>query len=848
MSQHYLAPMFSPTTVALIHAQDERGVSAMALYKNLLESGFVGELFPVGYVDPAKVAEKLPERPDLAVINVPAEHLFQILEACNTRRVRSAVILSDLDAHPVSRATAVRDLGELARRARLPILGVGAGGLMRPHLRLNASLAPHGGRAGSVAFVTPSTALGTAMLDWLQGTEMGLSCLVMTGENTWLSPGAVLDFLVGDRATECIMLHLEQLPDARGFLSALRAAARIKPVIVLKSCRDDGDAVFDAALRRAGAVRVSSFGALAAATSALVSGTRPLIDGVGMLANGEGLLTLARDRAAGLLPIPSAINVGNLAHAEDLKTALQSLERDPTIGGSIVTLAPQVTMDMDAAAEALAAHAQTTGRPLIVCLLGDARVASARRTLLAARVPCFRTAEAAVDGYIAMVTFYQNQQMLLQTPESRSPQTEIDPAGAHMLIESVLTERRKILNEMESKALLAAFGVAVTQTMFVHSANEAILVAEQLGFPVAMKVHSPDIGNKSDVGGVRLNVANALAVRNAYNDILAVVGERLPEARIEGISVQPMSNKPNGRELAISVRQDDIFGPVIRLGASGAMIEELQHAANALPPLNSFLASDLIRRSEIAPALGEFHGMPPIEITALEQVLLKVSELICELPAIRDLDINPLIVDENGALAVDASAVLHHPARASADRYAHMAISPYPSHLVKTIQLADGADIVLRPIRPEDAEIEQRFVRDLSDESKYFRFMDTMNELSQKMLIRFTQIDYDREMAIIAVTQQEGRELQIGVARYVMNPDGESVEFALVVADEWQNRGLGSRLMLSLFDAARLRGFKIIEGDVLHNNRGMLKLMASLGFTVAPSPDDPTIRRVIKML
>jgi acetyltransferase len=348
-----------------------------------------------------------------------------------------------------------------------------------------------------------------------------------------------------------------------------------------------------------------------------------------------------------------------------------------------------------------------------------------------------------------------------------------------MLIEAVLHERRKLLSEMESKAILRAFRIPVAQTMVAHTPTESLLLAEQIGFPIAMKIDSPDILHKSEVGGVRLNITNAPAARNAYHDIIETVKKRHPTARINGLSIEPYLARPNGRELMIGVSRDPIFGPIITFGAGGTEVEVFSDRAVALPPLNRFLARDLIRSTRASKLLGEFRNMPPVNLEAIEDVLLHVSQMICELPWLQELDLNPLIVDENGGIAADARIVIDY-AAPSGDRYAHMAIHPYPVHLIQEWELPDGRTVTIRPIRPEDAEREQQFVIAMSDESKYYRFMDTIRELTQTMLVRFTQIDYDREMALVAtLPDAEGKEVQIGVARYVTNPDGESVEFAL---------------------------------------------------------------------
>ena len=425
-----------------------------------------------------------------------------------------------------------------------------------------------------------------------------------------------------------------------------------------------------------------------------------------------------------------------------------------------------------------------------------------------------------------------------------------------MLVESVLAERRKVLTEMESKALLAAFHIPVTKTILARNVNEAIMIATQLGFPVALKIDSPDITHKSDVMGVALNVVNAVGVRDTFIEMTQRVARLLPDARINGVTVQNMSSQKRGREIYIGLVTDDPFGPVIVFGAGGTMIELMNDRAMELPPLNQFLARRLIDRSRVAETLGEWRGAAPVNMEALEQVLLRVSEMVCELPQLREMDINPIIVDESGALAVDARIVVEN-AAPSARNYSHLAILPYPSQYEQTWPLRGGGEYTVRPVHPDDASMLQDFVRDLSPESRYFRFVSSMQELPATMLARFTLIDYDREMALVAVQRErsigaDGEVVEtsrmLGVSRYITNPDRSSCEFSLVVADDLKGKGLGSRLMLSIMEFAREKGLTEIEGLVLANNPSMLKLMRSLGFHIKPFPEDADFKLVTQAL
>ncbi len=488
--------------------------------------------------------------------------------------------------------------------------------------------------------------------------------------------------------------------------------------------------------------------------------------------------------------------------------------------------------------------------------MGDQPVAAAREIINRAGIATFRTPEAAVDAFSNIASFYQNQQLLQQTPPPLSQLAKPDLAGAHILIESVLAERRKVLTEMESKALLAAFHIPITQTILAHNANEAMLIASQIGYPVALKIDSPDIAHKSDVQGVVLNVLNATSVRDIYNDMIATVRRLRPDARINGVTIQKMSGKKHGRELYIGVVTDQPFGPVITFGAGGTMIELINDRAVELPPLNQFLSQRLIQRVRSAETLGEWRGAPAVRSEAIEHVLLRVSEMVCALPQLREMDINPLIVDETGALAVDARVVIDN-AQPLLHSYDHLSILPYPSSYTQEWPMRGGGQYTLRPIQPDDAEMLQAFVRKLSDRSRYYRFVSSLRELSVPMLARYTLIDYDREMALVAVYKErtatgDGEftetERMIGVSRYIANPDLTSCEFSLVVDDDFSGQGLGSRLMLSIMEVARHKGLSEIDGLVLVKNTNMLKLMKNLGFQVQTYAEDPDFKLCSKTL
>jgi acetyltransferase len=506
-----------------------------------------------------------------------------------------------------------------------------------------------------------------------------------------------------------------------------------------------------------------------------------------------------------------------------------------------------VLSDPAGTAEALITVAAKTRKPVLACWMGASRVAEAQALFAENRLPHFDSPEVAVEAISFLATHHRNQKLLVQSPGPLSDRETPDVEGARLIIEGVMAEGRKTLGTVEAKAILSAFRIPTMQAVLARTPNEALMASQALGFPVVMKINSPDIAHKSEVDGVRLNVTDAQSVRRTFGEIVERARSLRPEAEITGVTVEHMVSKRAARELMIAVVRDAVFGPIISFGAGGAELEVLEDRALGLPPLNDFIIETLIDHTRVARLMGAHRHMPAMNRRALARILQRVSEMVCELPEIVEMDINPLIGNEEAVIAVDARIRVRYPPP-QMPTYGHMAIHPYPIHLVERVQLPDGTDLTIRPIRPEDAEMEQHFVRGLSEQTKYFRFMQAIKELTPEMLVRFTQIDYDREMALIGVVEQDGREVQVGVARYMARPGGNACEFAIVVSDHWRNRGIGARLMRSLMQNARTRGIRAMEGEVLTANTRMLALVQSLGFRIERDRTDPGIKLVHKIL
>jgi acetyltransferase len=888
MDKHYLTPLFSPQSVLVFAgnlAQAENAFAqAQALHDNLTAQRFSGELHFVDIHTSGTLADLALARADLAIIALPHDEVSAALEVAGRMKCKAALVLSAGMGADLS-----VELKRIARRAGMHLLGPNCLGLQRPLTGLNASLAGPLAAKGPLALVSQSGALTSSILDWARSNSVGFSAVVSLGPNTVVDLADVLDFLAADAQTQSIVVYMEGIRNARRFMSALRAAANAKPVVVLKAGRKPAgnaaalthsgakvgsDDVFAAALRRAGAVRVRSFVELFSAAKCLASRYRPVGKRLAIVTNGGGPGVLAADwiselgltlgrlspavaeelrpHISPLASLVDLIDLGEDAHPDCYTRALEAAAKDSGVDGLLAIFSPKHGVDTMGVAEALATLKPKLRKPLLACWMGDTAVGSARQVLSQANIPNFRTPEAAVGAFSNIATFYQNQLLLQQTPPPLSHLAQPDVEGARLLIESVLAERRKVLTEMESKALLAAFHIPVTQTILARNANEAMMIATQLGYPVALKIDSPDISHKSDVDGVALNLANATAVRDTFNDMVQSVARVRPDAHINGVTIQKMAPTRRGREIYVGLVTDDPFGPVIAFGAGGTMIELINDRAMALPPLNQFLARSLIERARVAETLGEWRGASAANINAIEQILLRVSEMVCELPQLREMDINPIIVDEHGAVAVDARIVIDQAPHSARD-YSHLAILPYPAHHEQVWPLRGGGQYTIRPIRPDDAQMLQALVKGMSPESRYFRFVSSLTELPPGMLSRFTLIDYDREMALVAVhqtrePQDDGSvnitERIVGVSRYVTNVDGTTCEFALAVADDFGGKGLGSRLMLSIMEVAREKGLAEIEGLVLVNNPGMLRLMKSLGYTIKPYAEDADFRLV----
>lgn len=889
MFRHTLAPLLAPRGVALVGASEREGALGRIVFENLI-AGQRDDLYAVNPKHAAVLGRPcypniagLPQPPELAVVVTPARTVPGILEQAGSAGVKAAVVLSSGfgEAGEEGKKLQAEALAA-ARRHGLRLLGPNCLGLMRPDVGLDATFSRTPARPGRLGLVSQSGAICAAILDWAHSAEIGFSSVVSLGAAADVDFGEVLDFLLSDPSTDAILMYIEGVRDARRFMSALRAAARTKPVIALKVGRHaagsraasshtgalvGSDAVFDAALRRSGTVRVKTYTQLFAAARILASGRLAKGDRLAIVTNGGGPGVMAADAVAengvalaALAPdtiarldavLPPQWSHGNPidiigdAPAGRFSAAVSAALADPGVDALLAMYCPVAVTPPEAAAQAVIEGSRGSSKPLLTAWLGSIKPDQSRALFENHGVPEFYTPEIAVEAFSFLAAYNRNQALLLEVPRAlagTAAEQHPDLAAANEIRDGALRTGRLTLSEHEAKALLRAFGVPVPPSPVVATREAAVAAAESIGYPVVLKIHSPDILHKSDVGGVRLNLRNAEMVAGAFDGMLRHAKGWRPDARIEGAVVQPMLRYPHSREVLIGVATDAVFGPVISFGTGGVAVEAVRDSAVALPPLNATLARELMGRTRVHRLLAAYRDVPAADLDALVAILLGVSCMVCVLPWLKEMDLNPVIAHPNGAVIADARIAID-PARLDAPpRYGHMAIHPYPAELEGELQLMDGSTVPSRPIRPEDAALESGFFERLSEHSRYMRFRSHMPHLTPKLLERFTQLDYDRELALVAL--EPGAEEFIAVGRYAPNADGRSAEFALTVADPWQGRGVGHALLERLCECAREAWYEALYGYIFDSNRDMLELAERLGFErVSSEAGDVTVVR-----
>lgn len=881
--------LFSPASVALIGASAREGSIGSVLARNLYRAGFEGPIMPVNPkyravhgVSTYPDIDSLPTTPDLGVVATPADIVPDIVAQLGRRGARAAVVISAGFAEGGSEhgRALQQAMLDAAKPYNLRVVGPNCLGVIVPGAGLDASFAHIAPAGGRLAFVTQSGAIVTSIIDWAHSHGIGFSHMVSLGDMSDVDFGDMLDYLANDSHASAILLYIEAVTNTRKFMSAARAAARTKPVIVVKAGRHaegaraaashtgalaGSDAVYDAALRRAGTLRVFSLEELFDAAATLAMPWRPQGDRLAILTNGGGIGVLATDavidegaRLAELTPetvdklnaaLPATWSHGNPvdivgdAPGSRYADALRVLCGAPGVDAVLVLNCPTAVASGVEAAEAIIGVVESEKcRDVLTSWVGDSTAQQARELFSGRRIATYETPEQAVRAFMHMVNYRRNQETLMETPPSAPEESTPDLARARAAIERALGEGREWLMEHEAKEVLDAYGVPVSRTRLAATAGEAAAAAAEFEGPVALKISSPDITHKSDVGGVALDLRGSEVVREAAEAMARRVAEKAPGARVAGFTVQPMIRRPGAYELILGLAEDAQFGPVALFGQGGTAVEVINDKAVGLPPLNMHLALEMMSRTRIFNQLRGYARAPAVDLDAIALALIRVSQIAIDIPEVLELDINPLLVDASGVIALDARI---RAGQGAATGTARLAIRPYPRELEEDITLGDGSTLWLRPIRPEDEPALQAAFAKLTPREVQLRFFVPMKTLSHMAAARFTQIDYDREMALILTRHGVPGKTEIyGVVRLIADPDNERAEYAIIVNHDMTGQGLGIYLMRRIIDYARARGIGEIYGDVLRENETMLKVCRIFGFTQSDIPDEPSEVRV----
>lgn len=878
-----LDPFFQPDSVAVIGASATPGSIGQTIMRNLMRSDFNGVVYPV---NPRRRAvfgvhcyprlSDVPDRVDLAVIATPAATVPGVVRECVERDVKGAIIISAGFAEIGTAGRALEAEIRDVARGRMRIIGPNCLGVIRPAANFNASFASATPSAGSVALLSQSGAILTSILDWARDRNIGFSSFVSVGSMLDVDMADLIDYLADDPQTKSILLYLESVGNVRRFLSAARAVARTKPVIVVKAGRHEAgaraaashtgaiagrDAVFDAAFRRVGILRVTTIPELFNMAEILALQPPPQGPSLAIITNAGGPGVMATDAlmlAGGKLAELSAATVAALNEAlpaawshsnpidilgdappDRFRRAIEVCAADPHVDGILVLLTPQAMTNPSETARQVAPFAHLRGKPLLASWLGGHDVREGRGILNLAGIPTFESPEAAIQAFLNMVRYRRNLDLLYEAPAVVPEDVQPDIGQVQSIIATVRADERELLTEVEAKQVLSAYGVPVNPTEAATNVEEAVRAAGAVGYPVVLKLLSATVTHKSDVGGVQLGLRSEADVRDAFARIQSNLVERGQAAAFDGVTVQPMIEGQN-YELIVGSSLDPQFGPVLLFGAGGVLVEILKDTALALPPLTRTLARRMLERTKIYEALQGVRGRAPVPLAELELLLVRFSRLVADVPDIAEIEINPLVIHGRTITALDARATLA-PRGADATPAPRLAIHPYPNQYTAPFRLKDGREVLVRTIRPEDEAMIVELHARHSDRTLWMRFFSLVRTLSRESLIRFCHLDFDREMAFVAVWRDAAQRPQIvGVARYYLHTGTGEAEFAVVVTDDWQGQGLGRHLLQRVIDVARERGVRELNGPVLRENSGMLQLVRALGFSIETT-DDPTV-------
>ncbi|MBP2299891.1 bifunctional acetate--CoA ligase family protein/GNAT family N-acetyltransferase [Azospirillum picis] len=887
MTVRNLDKLFKPASIALIGASRKPGTVGAVVARNLFQAGFDGPVMPVNQTERAvegvltyKTVDSLPITPDLGVICTPPDTVAATVDALGKRGTKAAIVMTN-----GMTAEQIQSMLDAAKPYLMRVLGPNSLGAMVPGRGMNASFAPVAPRKGDVALVAQSSMVLTSIADWATSRGIGFSHLVSLGDRGDVDFGDLLDYLASDVTVRAILLYIESITHARKFMSAARSASRQKPVIVIKAGRSDeaqeaaashtgalavSDAVYDAVFRRAGVLRVNDLAELFDAAGTLGTGVPITGDRLAILTNGGGMGVMATDKliqAGGRLaalgaetqealartlgpqpggPFRNPLRIGADATPKRYAEALNALMQDTGNDAVLVLHCPSALTDSAAIAQAVAETVQANKarrHPVLTSWIGDQSAVGARKLFADSRIPTYSGPSEAVRAFMHLVRYRRSQELLMETPPSVAEDFQPDEITVKKVVSRAMAEKREWLSEYEAKRVLAAYGIPVVDTRVAATPADAANAARVIGGPIALKILSHDITHKSDVGGVVLGLTSPEQVRAEAEAMLGRVAELAPEARIEGFTVQEMAVRPDAYELIVGMTENEMFGPVLLFGEGGIGVEVVEDYALALPPLNMKLATEQMGRTRIHKQLQGYRSRAAVDLDAVALTLNKVSQLVVDFPEIAEMDINPLLADADGVTALDARIKVGVPALPGATR---LAIRPYPKALEDRITIRDGRQFLVRPILPEDEPLVHHLVENQTAEDLRLRFFAPLKRLSHQAAARLTQIDYDREMGLIAVgpDPQTGDTIMYGVVRITADPDNRRAEYAVMVRSDMKGQGLGFILMNKILDYARSRGIKEVYGEVLRENTNMLNMCRALGFVRKENLDEPGVVEV----
>lgn len=876
MSVHNLDRIFQPKSIAVVGASEKRGRIGSTILNNLIAGGFKGALYPINpnrdTISGLKAypgIEDAPQTIDLAVVATPIESVPAIVEVAARAEVGGLVIISAGGKEIGARGREVEQaIAAAARGSDLRIIGPNCLGIITCGNGVNASFAKQMPLPGKMAFISQSGAVCTSVLDLSLKEQIGFSHFISLGSMLDVDFGDMIDYLGDAPDVNSIVMYVESLTRFRNFMSAARSVSRVKPIIALKAGRTQAgaraaashtgalagdDDVYDAAFKRAGIVRVKTFEELFDCAELVAKQPRPRGPALAVVTNAGGPAVMATDFLSDYGVEPAILNPATIAKLDKIlpphwsrgnpidmlgeaspevyrqvvETCLDAAEID----GLLIMLSPVAMDDPTDVAKAIAGLLQGKSFPVLAAWIGGPGVEKGREVLNNAGVPTFDTPERAVRAFMDLCQYSRNIEMLQEIPPRLSRKLEFDRLKAKVVIRETLENEDHLLTEVEAKNLLSAYGIPVNKIEIALNGEEAVRQAGQIGYPVVMKIHSRDISHKTEAMGVRLDLRNAADVREAFRQIMDSAHKFNPEAVIEGVSVQSMVGE-KGIELIIGAKKDRDFGPVILFGMGGVMTEILADRAVALPPINRLLARKLMEETKVFRLLRGHRGQPPANLELLEEILVRLSQLVTDFAEIEELDINPLIVSKDRAVAVDARVILGKPKVPTPH---HLVISPYPNEHEVRVSVPGLKNLLIRPIRPEDAPLLKELFESLSKRSIYLRFFTPLKRMDSRMLARFTQIDYDRHIALAAIADTDTEEKLLGVARVILENNLRKAEFSAIVGDRWQGKGIGAELLKRCIDIARRRGVSTIYGTVLAENTQMLALSRKMGFSIKKS-------------